>query len=321
MTYLKKLQNHLKTALFFIHLCYPFSLEAKVALHPHKTIGITQIVDHPSLNAIREGIVEQLAHEGFTEGKELTIIFESAQGNPTLAAQIAQKFASLPLKAIVPISTPSAQTMVRQIKETPIIFAAISDPLAAKVVSSLNHPGGNVTGITDTPPLDTQLDFIKKCIPQLKTLGVVYNPGEANSVAMIEELKAVAAKKHINIITVASPKSADVQAASQSLVEQVDAIFIGNDNTVVSGLEALVKTCLDNKIPLFVSDPDSVDRGALAAYAYDQRGIGRQVGKMVARVLKGENPGDISVERAKDLKLSVNPKTAEKLNITCTMAH
>src|SRR4029079_12929709 len=106
------------------------------------------------------------------EGQNLTIIFESAQGNPTMAAQIAQKFASLPLDVIIPISTPSAQTIVHQIKTTPIVFAAITDPLGAKVVSSLKHPGENVTGVTDTPPLLEQLNFMATCVPQLKTLGV-----------------------------------------------------------------------------------------------------------------------------------------------------
>lgn len=321
MTHLKLLQAYLKISALLISLFSSFYLEASPSLQEAKAIGITQIVDHPSLNVIREGILDQLAQEGYKEGENLTVTFENAQGNPSVAAQISQKFASLPLDVIIPISTPSAQSMVRQIKETPIVFAAISDPLGAKVVSSFDHPGGNVTGVADTPPLNEQLDFIKKCLPRLKTLGIVYNPGEANNVTMIEELKLLAPKKHIKVVTVVSPKSADVQAASQSLIGQVEAIFVGNDNTVVSGLEALVKVCLENKIPLFVSDPDSVDRGALAAYAYDQRNMGRQVGKMVARVLRGETPGKMPVERAKDLKFSLNPKTAEKINVTCTMTH
>lgn len=308
-----KIQAYLKLLVFFISFIYSFSLEA------NKIIGITQIVDHPSLNAIREGVLDQLAQEGFIEGSNLTIIFENAQGNPSLAAQIAQKFSSLPLDAIIPISTPSAQTMIKQVKKTPIIFAAITDPLGAKIISSLKHPGGNVTGVADTPPLEEQLELIERCLPHLKTLGVVYNPGEVNSVVMVEELKKLAHEKHIKILTAASPKSADVQAASKSFIQEVDAIFIGNDNTVVSGLEALVKVCLEANKPLFASDPDSVDRGALAAYAYDQRQMGRQVGKMVAEVLKGKNPGDMPVEKAKNIKFSLNSQTAKKIKITCAI--
>lgn len=313
MTRLKNFQTYLKVALFCLSLFCSSSLEAL------KTIGITQIVDHPSLNAIREGVLEALAQEGFVEGNALKVVFQNAQGNPTMAVQIAQQFASLSLDAIVPISTPSAQAMVQQIKNTPIIFAAISDPISAKVVSSLTHPGGNVTGVADTPPLAEQLNFIQKCLPHLKTLGVVYNSGEVNSVHFIETLKKLAKKEHIKIVLATASKSADVQAAAKSLVDRVDAIFIGNDNTVVSGLEALIKACLDTSKPLFVSDPESVDRGALAAYAYDQRQIGHQVGEMVARVLKGESPGNIPVETAKNLKFSLNPRTAEKIKVTCAL--
>lgn len=315
MTLLNKFQNYLKTLTLFTSLIYSPDLYA------NKTIGITQIVDHPSLNAIREGILEGLAKEGYVEGKDLTVIFENAQGNPTTAAQISQKFAGLPLDVIVPITTPSAQAVVQQIDKTPIVFAAVSDPLSAKIVSSLDHPGGNVTGVADIPPLQEQLSFMENCLPNLKTLGVVYNPGESNNVSFLEQLTALAKKKNIKIVTAAAPKSGDVQVATLSLINDVDAIFVGNDNTVVSGLEPLVKACIDARKPLFVSDPQSVERGALAAYAYDQRDIGRQVGKMVAKVLKGKNPGDLPVEKPEVLKMSINPKTAEKIKVTCALAH
>lgn len=317
MTCLKLFNKYTKTIILFFSL----SLPLMAITGDQKTIGITQIVEHPSLNAIREGIIEQLKKEGFVEGKNLTIIYENAQGNPTVAAQIAQKFASLALDVVIPISTPSAQTIVHHIKTTPIVFAAITDPLAAKIVSSLDHPGGNVTGVTDAPPLEEQLNFIITCIPQLKNLGVVYNPGEANSVAMVDALKVLAKKKNIKVITATASKSSDVKAAALSLVARVEAIFVGNDNTVISGLEPLVQVCLNTKKPLFVSDPDSVDRGALAAYAYDQRLMGEQVGTMVVRILKGEKPNAMPVERATDLKFSLNPKTAEIIKVTCKIAH
>lgn len=323
MTNLTLLQQKARTSILLASLLLPFSASAQkpFSANAKKTIGITQIVDHPSLNAIREGIITELADQGFKEGENLTILFESAQGNPTTAVQIAQKYASLSLDAVIPISTPSAQAVVHQIKTAPIIFAAITNPVEAKIVSSLEHPGGNVTGVSDMPPLLEQLNMIINCIPHLKVLGVVYNPGEANSVAMLESLTQIAREKNIEIKPSAAPKSADVPTAARNIVSSVDAIFVGNDNTVVSGLEGLVTACLQSKKPLFVSDPDSVKRGALAAYAYDQRQMGRQVGKMVARVLRGENPGNIPVEKATTLDFSLNPHTAEKLKITCEMAH
>jgi putative ABC transport system substrate-binding protein len=312
MTYFKKTLKLLKFLILSHLLLSP-------PLFALKTIGITQIVDHPSLNAIREGVEEGLAEAGFVEGKEIHIIYENAQGNPTVAAQIAQKFSSLPLNVVVPITTPSAQAIVQQIKDVPIVFAAISDPIAAKVVTSLEKPGGNVTGVADIPPLAEQLDFMQQCLPNLRVIGVVYNPGESNNVSFLEKLQELADKRHIKVLTVAAPKSSDVRAAALSLVGQVDAIFVGLDNTVVSGLEALVKACLDAKKPLFVSDPESVERGALAAYSYNQKDLGKQVGRMVAEVLNGKNPGDMPVEKPKDFKPTINSQTAEKLNVTCAI--
>ena len=170
-----------------------------------------------------------------------------------------------------------------------------------------------MTGVADIPPLEEQLNFIENCIPHLKTLGVVYNPGETNNVSFLEKLKAIAKKRHIKVVTATALKSADVQAAAQSLVTNVDAIFIGNDNTVVSGLESLIKASLEAHKPLFVSDPQSVNRGALAAYAYDQYQIGQQVGVMVAQVLNGKNPGDMPVQHPTGLKMFINPQRPSKL--------
>lgn len=312
MTYVKTILKLLK----FIILSHLLLSSQLFAL---KTIGITQIVDHPSLNAIREGVEDGLSEAGFREGEEIHIVFENAQGSPTVASQIAQKFASLPLDVVVPITTPSAQAIVQQIKDVPIVFAAISDPIAAKVVASLEKPGSNVTGIADIPPLAEQLDFMQQCLPNLKVIGVVYNPGESNNVSFLEKLQELADKKHIKVSMAAAPKSSDVKSAALSLVGKVDAIFVGLDNTVVSGLEALVKACLDAKKPLFVSDPESVERGALAAYSYDQKDLGKQVGRMVAKVLNGKNPGDMPIEKPKDFKPTINFQTAEKLNMTCAM--
>jgi len=314
MTLLEKIQTKLKLSLLLLTLCFISPLSA------HKTIGITQIVDHPSLNAIRKGIVDELARGGYQEGKDLTIIYENAQGNPAIAAQIARKFASLSLDAVIPISTPSAQAVVQQVKESPIIFAAISDPLEAKIVPSLKASGGNVTGVADIPPVEDQLDFITKCLPQLKTLGVIYNPGEVNNVSFLERLKEAAKKKDIQIKTAPASKTAEITGAVNGLIDEVEALFIGNDNTIVSGLESIVKVTLKTKKPFFVSDPDSVQRGALAAYAYDQHKIGEQVGRMILKVFKGKSPGKINVEIPEDLKVYFNPRIEKILQVNCSIA-
>jgi putative ABC transport system substrate-binding protein len=311
MTRLTQLKQHLKAAAFTLSLIIP------TVSHADKTIAITQIVDHPSLNQIREGIIEGLASKGYVEGKNLKVIYENAQGNTSIAAQIAQKFAGMNPDVIIPISTPSAQSVVKNTKTIPVIFAGITDPVDAKVVTSLERPGGNVSGVADIPPLKEQVEFMETCVSHLKTVGVIYNPGEANSVSFFEQLKPILKQKNIKLITAAAPKSSDVKAAATSIIGKVDAIFVGNDNTVISGIASLIQACLEANKPLFVSDPDSVERGAYAAYAYDQKEMGRQTGEMVAEVLEGKNPGDIPVERPHGLKRIINPKVAEKLRLTC----
>ncbi len=280
--------------------------------YARQRIGITQIVEHPSLNKIREGVVEVLMNDNTNE---IDIVYESAQGNPAIATQIGHKFAGMSLDLIIPISTPSAQAIIGNNKSTPVVFAAISDPVEARIITSVDKPGGNVTGVMDTPPLRRQLKFIQKLIPKLSHLGVVYNPGEANSVAMLRDLTKLAKKSGISILSTPAAKSGDVSVASQSLVGKVEAIFIGNDNTVVSGLEALIKVCLQNHIPLFASDPDSVERGAYAALAYDQKEIGLQAGRIALRILAGERPGEIPVVAPDIINVTFNDKTAKNLTL------
>ncbi len=281
-----------------------------------KTVAVTQIVEHPALDAARKGIKDELADEGYVDGHNLDFLFESAQGNPATAAQIAQKFVGDQPDVIVPISTPSAQAVVGATKDIPVVFTAVTDPVGAKLVPNLEHPGGNVTGMSDLSPIGLHLDLIKEIMPDAKDLGVIYNPGEANSVTLIELLKKEAPARGLVIAEAVAPRSADVLAAAQSLIGQVDAIYVPTDNTVVTALEAIVKVGTDNQLPVFAGDTDSVPRGAIAALGFNYYDIGRQTGKMVARVLKGENPGDMPVESVKTTQLFVNPGAAEAMGIT-----
>jgi putative tryptophan/tyrosine transport system substrate-binding protein len=280
-----------------------------------KTVAVTQIVEHPALDAARKGIKDELADEGYVDGHNLDFLFESAQGNPATAAQIAQKFVGDRPDVIVPISTPSAQAVVGATKDIPVVFTAVTDPVGAKLVPNLEHPGGNVTGMSDLSPIGLHLDLIKEIMPDAKDLGVIYNPGEANSVTLIELLKKEAPARGLVIAEAVAPRSADVLAAAQSLIGQVDAIYVPTDNTVVTALEAIVKVGTDNQLPVFAGDTDSVPRGAIAALGFNYYDLGRQTGKMVARVLKGEKPGDLPVESVQTTQLFVNPGAAEAMGI------
>lgn len=280
------------------------------------TVAVTAIVEHPALDAARDGVKEALAAAGYKEGENLTFLYESAQGNPATAAQIARQFAGEGPDVIVPISTPSAQAVVSSTRDIPVVFTAVSDPLAAQLVKDMEKPGGNVTGLSDMSPVAEHLALIKEILPEGKTIGYLYNSGEANSVALLAVLKAEAEKAGLAVVESAATKSAEVQGAARALVGRADAIYIPTDNTIISALEGAVAVAEESKLPLFTADTDSVSRGSLAALGFDYRDVGRQTGEVVVRVLKGENPGDIPVTVASGSDLVVNKAAAEKMGVT-----
>jgi putative tryptophan/tyrosine transport system substrate-binding protein len=280
------------------------------------TVAVTAIVEHPALDAVRRGVQDELAAQGYEAGDNLDFQFESAQGNPATAAQIAQKFVGEAPDVIVPISTPSAQAVVAATKDIPIVFTAVTDPLGAKLVASLEQPGGNVTGVSDLSPVSAHLDLIKEITPDVRRLGVIYNPGEANSMTLLDLLRQEAPARDLELVEAAAPRSSDVQAAAQSLVGKVEAIYVPTDNTVVTALEAIVGVGIENQLPVYAGDTDSVPRGALAAIGFDYYDVGIQTGKIVARVLGGEAPGGIPVQSIEITELHVNPGAAERMGVT-----
>ncbi|MGE3290056.1 MAG: ABC transporter substrate-binding protein, partial [Geminicoccaceae bacterium] len=241
-------------------------------------VAVTAIVEHPALDAARDGIKEALAAEGFVDGETITFIYESAQGNPATAAQIARKLVGEAPAVIVPISTPSAQAVVGATRDIPVVFTAVTDPVGAKLVADARHPGGNVTGMSDLSPIGKHLDLVKEIVPGVQRLGVIYNPGEANSLTLLELLKAEAPARGIEIEEAPAPRSSDVLPAAQSLVGQAEAIYVPTDNTVVTALEAIVQVGQQNKLPVIAGDTDSVPRGAIAALGFNYGDVGRQTG-------------------------------------------
>lgn len=281
-----------------------------------RTVALTQIVEHPSLDAARHGILDELAAAGYTPGQNLKIDYQNAQGNPVTAAQIARKFVGDRPDVIVTITTPSAQAVVAATRELPVVFCSVSDPLGAKLVNNLAKPGGNVTGTSDLSPIAEQLDLIRELSPDVKKLGVIYNPGEANSVSLVALLKTQASGKGLQVIEATAPKSGDVLSAARQLAGKAEAIYIPLDNTVVSALEAVIKVGRDARIPVYSADTDSVGRGTVASLGFDYYDVGRQTGQQVVRILRGEKPGDIPVERVKKLNLYVNLQAAEAMGTT-----
>ncbi|KAA0686361.1 ABC transporter permease [Neorhizobium sp. P12A] len=280
------------------------------------TVAITAIVEHPALDAARKGVLDALTAAGYKEGQNLKFVFQSAQGNPATAAQIARQFAGDNPNVIVPISTPSAQAVVSATHDIPVVFTAVTDPVGAQLVKSLDKPGGNVTGLSDMSPVGEHLALIKEILPNVKKIGYLYNAGEANSVSLLAVLKAEAAKAGVTVVESAAAKSADVQGAARALVGRADAIYIPTDNTIISALEGAVAVAEEAKLPLFTADTDSVSRGSIAALGFNYYDVGKQTGDIVVRILKGENPGDIPVKIASGSDLVVNKASAAKMGVT-----
>ena len=216
---------------------------------------------------------------------------------------------------IVPISTPSAQAVVSATRDIPIVFTAVSDPVGAQLVKEMEKPGGNVTGLSDMSPVEEHIALIKEILPNIKKLGYLYNSGETNSVSLLKALQEAAAKEGIEIVESAATKSAEVQGAARALVGRADAIYVPTDNTIVSALESAVGVADESDLPLFTADTDSVKRGAVAALGFNYYDVGKQTGAVVARILKGEKPGDIPVEIAKGTDLVINLGAAKKMGI------
>ncbi|MGI0523390.1 ABC transporter substrate-binding protein [Rhizobium giardinii] len=280
------------------------------------TVAVTAIVEHPALDAVRDGVKEALAAAGYKEGENLNFLYESAQGNPATAAQIARQFAGEGPNVIVPISTPSAQAVVSSTRDIPVVFTAVSDPLGAQLVKDMDKPGGNVTGLSDLSPVAEHVALIKEILPNVKSIGYLYNSGEANSVSLLAVLKTQAEKAGLTVVESAATKSAEVQGAARALVGRADVIYIPTDNTIISALEGAVAVAEEAKLPLFTADTDSVSRGAVAALGFNYHDVGKQTGDVVVRVLKGENPGDIAVKVAAGTDLVINKAAASKMGVT-----
>ncbi len=281
-----------------------------------QSVSVSSIVEHPALDSIKDGVHKALTDAGYTDAKGLKWQFQTAQGNPAIAAQIARKFVGDKPDVIVAISTPSAQAVVAATKEIPVVYSAVTDPVVAHLVRSMEPSGTNVTGVSDALALEPQIELIKKVVPQAKKVGMVYNPGEANSAVVVKQMKELLPKHGMSLVEATAARTVDVGAAARSLVGKVDVIYTNTDNNVVSAYESLVKVGNDAKLPLIASDTDSVARGAIAALGVNYYDLGVQTGAMVVRILKGEKPGAMASETSNKLELYVNPGAAKRQGVT-----
>jgi putative tryptophan/tyrosine transport system substrate-binding protein len=286
-------------------------------------IAISQIVEHPSLDATREGFLAALKDAGIVDGENLKVDVNFAQGDPTNNLSIAQKIASDKNDLVLGIATPSALAIAQNVKDTPVLFAAVTDPLAAKIVTNLDQPGGNISGASDTNPeaIKELMNFIAANFPDVKNVGIVINEGEENAVVMAKTAEEALAAHNIKLVRAAAANTSEVKQAVDSLVGRADAIYITLDNTVVSAVESIIQVANDKKIPFFSSDRDTVEKGAFATVGFKYFDHGYQVGQMAVEILKnGKKPAEMKVTVPDKLDLILNLKAAEAQGITVTDA-
>ena len=282
------------------------------------TIGITQIAEHGSLDNCREGFLEGLAEEGFVEGKNLTVDYQNAQGDTANASMIAQTFVSKKYDMVAAVATPSAMACFNAAQGTdiPTIFTAVSDPVAAELVASLEAPGSNCTGTCDALPVEDQLKMIRAMMPDAKKIGIMYTTSEVNSLTNLETYKKLAPEYGFEIVESGVAASSDIPIALDSLVTKVDCISNMTDNNVVNNLDTVIAKATEAKIPVFGSEVEQVVNGCAASMGLDYVELGRQTGKMAAAVLKGEDAKTMPVQVISTSSLCVNSDVMSQFNLS-----
>lgn len=279
-------------------------------------IGISQFITHQSLDATREGFVDELAKQGYVEGENIEIDLQNAQGEQRNLKTISQQLAESS-DVVLAIATPSAQNLANTTQTTPVIFSAVTDPVSAKLVESREHPGGNVTGTSDqsSDAISTQINLIKKVLPKAKTIGILYTQSEPNSVVQKDEAKRLLEEKGFSVVEKTILDSNNVKAAAESLMAEVDMVFVPTDNIISSTMETVKQVSIKHKVPVFGGSTEMIAVGGLYNYGTNYEELGRQTARMLIRVLKGEKPENIAVELPEKLELHTNQEMADALGI------
>lgn len=316
MSNANSLKTTLSSLLIALALNFPTFSQSPSKLTP-KRIAITQFVEHVAVDTVHQGLLEELAKRGYKQGENLTVTFDNAQGSTATASQIAHKDLGLKPDLIVAITTPSAQTMVKTVKnEIPVVFSAVTDPIGAGLVSSLKNQKENVTGVMDMPPIKKQLAFIKTLIPNVKTIGVLYNPGDNGSMVSLKTIRQEAKAQGYTLIEATPVKSSDIQAAVLMLVGRVDAIYVPLDNMIVSAMDSVSSLAHKHNLPVFAADSGSVKSGAVACMGYSYHQMGVKTGEIIADILNGKKTSEIEVASPDKIDIFLNRKALETLKIS-----
>lgn len=281
-----------------------------------KKIGIVQIMEHPSLNTIRESFIKELRDKGFKDGENIKIDYQNAQSDQANLKTICQKFANNKYDLIVAIATPSALAAAGETKDIPVLFAACTDPVSSGLVASLDKPGANVTGTSDAVSAEKIMELAKRITPDIKTIGALYNSGEANSVSVINNLKEYASRNGMTVIEGTVTNTSEVQQVAQSLAEKCDALFSPIDNTVASAMPVVAQVVKAAKKPIYVGADSMVKDGGLATYGINYKVLGQETAKMAIEILNGKKPADMPVKLMDEMDIYLNKDTAAAIGVT-----
>lgn len=278
-------------------------------------VGIIQLMEHPSLDTIRTSIIEGLEEEGYVDGENIVIDYQNGQNDMSTMKNIAQKFVGDEVDVIVAIATPAAQAALSETTDIPIVFAAITDPVDAELVDTLEAPGGNVTGTSDEVSAEQIMGLAKEITPGFKTIGALYNIGEDNSVSVVAGLKDFAAKNGYKVVESTVTNTSEVQQAAQYLADKVDVVFSPIDNTIASSMAVVTDIFNQADIPYYVSADSMVKDGGLATYGIDYTVLGNETAKMIADILGGADPATMAVKKMSDMSVYVNTDTAKEIGV------
>ncbi|HEM5992826.1 ABC transporter substrate-binding protein [Streptococcus suis] len=277
-------------------------------------VGVLQYMEHESLTAAREGFVAELEENGYKEGEKLVLDYQNAQGDQANLQTISEQLID-GNDIVLAIATPSAQSLATVSTETPIVFTAVTDPLSADLVESIEKPGGLLTGTSDQAPIDKQVELLGQAVPDAKTVGILYTTSERNSEVQVEQAKELLEKAGYKVVVKGITSSNEVQDATTSLMKDVDAVFVPTDNTVASTMTMIGELSVEHKVPVIGGSTDMVDEGGLLTYGTNYEALGRQTAKMAIKIIEGANVSETAVEYPETVSLHVNEEMAQKLGI------
>ena len=281
-----------------------------------KTVGILQLVEHGSLDAVYEGFKEGLAEGGYKEGENLTLEYQNAQNSQDNLKSMSEKLVKNSPDLLLGIATPAAVSLANETTDIPIVVTAVTDLVEAKLAESNEAPGRNITGTSDMVPIDKQIQLLLSIVPDAKTIGIMYNAGEANSKIQADLAEKALKDAGVDVKVLTANTTNDVQQVTTSLAKDVDGIYVPTDNTFASAAAVVGEVAKETKTPIVAGSVEQVEDGALATFGIDYKSLGKQTGELAAKILDGdEKPATTPVETANKLELVVNQKMATALGI------